>query len=332
MSLCADRRSRVLSVVGVVALLAFLTISTQAAEGAYPGKNGKIAFFDQGDIWVMNPDGTGRTNLTSGPEGGGAPEWSPDGTEIAFSRPEGILVMDADGGNRHQITNEGFSPSWSPDGNRIAYNNGASIRIVNADGTNPTTLQFEQGGNDFDIESGPVWSPDGSEILVGVQNCTFHCVDFFVLSVMADGSGYDYIDSGGPIDWSPNGSEVLYHFDLPGGPPLYRMVRHSGVRQLVSEDGSFGGTWSPDGTKIALAAEHPSGRGEISVVNPDGTNPTVLGLGAVPDWQPIPINSYPRPKSATPFKVSLVPAYTQCTAPNRTHGPPLDSESCNPPT
>ena len=64
---------------------------------------------------------------------------------------------------------------------------------------------------------------------------------------------------------------------------------------------------------------------------PDGTNPTVLGLGAAPDWQPIPINSYARPKSATPFKVSLVPAYTPCTAPNRTHGPPLDSDSCNPP-
>jgi Calx-beta domain len=42
-------------------------------------------------------------------------------------------------------------------------------------------------------------------------------------------------------------------------------------------------------------------------------------------------DGYPRPKSASPLYLSLVPAYEPCTAPNRTHGPPLDSPSCNPP-
>ena len=41
--------------------------------------------------------------------------------------------------------------------------------------------------------------------------------------------------------------------------------------------------------------------------------------------------THPRPKSASPVTVSLVPAYTACTAPNRTHGPPLAFPSCNPP-
>ena len=41
--------------------------------------------------------------------------------------------------------------------------------------------------------------------------------------------------------------------------------------------------------------------------------------------------THPRPKGATPFRVSLVPAYNTCTAPNRTHGPPLAFPSCNPP-
>jgi uncharacterized repeat protein (TIGR01451 family) len=40
---------------------------------------------------------------------------------------------------------------------------------------------------------------------------------------------------------------------------------------------------------------------------------------------------YPRPKGATPLRLSLVPAYRQCTAPNRTHGPALAFPSCNPP-
>jgi hypothetical protein len=42
-------------------------------------------------------------------------------------------------------------------------------------------------------------------------------------------------------------------------------------------------------------------------------------------------SGYPRPKGASPLRVSLVPAYSQCTATNRTHGPPLDHPSCNPP-
>jgi hypothetical protein len=41
--------------------------------------------------------------------------------------------------------------------------------------------------------------------------------------------------------------------------------------------------------------------------------------------------THPRPKGATPLRVSLVPAFKQCTAANRTHGAPLAFPSCNPP-
>jgi hypothetical protein len=41
--------------------------------------------------------------------------------------------------------------------------------------------------------------------------------------------------------------------------------------------------------------------------------------------------SHPRPMAASPQQVALVPAYNQCTAANRTHGPPLDYPACNPP-
>jgi hypothetical protein len=42
-------------------------------------------------------------------------------------------------------------------------------------------------------------------------------------------------------------------------------------------------------------------------------------------------STHPRPKGATPLRVSLVPAFKQCSAPNRTHGAPLAFPSCNPP-
>jgi hypothetical protein len=41
--------------------------------------------------------------------------------------------------------------------------------------------------------------------------------------------------------------------------------------------------------------------------------------------------AYVRPKFASPVRVSLVPAFAQCTSPNRQHGPPLAFPSCNPP-
>ena len=41
--------------------------------------------------------------------------------------------------------------------------------------------------------------------------------------------------------------------------------------------------------------------------------------------------THPRPVGASPARMSLVPAYATCAAPNRTHGPPLAFPSCNPP-
>jgi uncharacterized repeat protein (TIGR01451 family) len=41
--------------------------------------------------------------------------------------------------------------------------------------------------------------------------------------------------------------------------------------------------------------------------------------------------AYDRPLVAPRFQASLVPAYNECTTPNRFHGPPLGSQSCNPP-
>ena len=41
--------------------------------------------------------------------------------------------------------------------------------------------------------------------------------------------------------------------------------------------------------------------------------------------------SHVRPKGATPFRVSITPAFKSCVAANRTHGAPLAFPSCNPP-
>ena len=88
------------TLVGVVAVvLVFGAAGAVPARASFPGANGKIAFYSFGpgtfDIFVMNPDGSDRTNLTGGfwPVHEGVPAWSPDGTDIAFVAAAGVLPV-----------------------------------------------------------------------------------------------------------------------------------------------------------------------------------------------------------------------------------------------
>jgi hypothetical protein len=85
------------------------------------------------DIYTMNGDGSGVVQLTDGAGFNSNPDWSPDGTKIVFqSNRDGdfdIWMMNADGTQLRQVTNEGAgeppafdsAPTWSPDGASIAF-------------------------------------------------------------------------------------------------------------------------------------------------------------------------------------------------------------------
>jgi len=81
----------------------------------------------QADIWVMNADGSGQAQLTSGPDNDLNPAFSPDGTRIAFTREDSagtfsnILLADPAGLNQNvtPLTSSSppvfdFDPTWQP--------------------------------------------------------------------------------------------------------------------------------------------------------------------------------------------------------------------------
>jgi TolB protein len=157
-----------------------------------------------GDIYVVNTDGTGLTNLTNDPEGDGWPAWSPDGSKIAFllNLPSGfhlnreIYIMNPDGTGQINLTNDplkdNFLHTWSPDSSKIAYLSRSpcfypclspfEIFVLNADGTGQTNLT-----NDPAYYPAPVWSPDGSKIAYSSSSpAGYYVSEIYVMN--ADGT------------------------------------------------------------------------------------------------------------------------------------------------
>ena len=66
-------------------------------------------------LWVMNPDGSGRTRLPV--DRAVAPTWSHDGRKIAYYTPtDGVFIANSDGTGIVKVAPAGYEePSWSPD-------------------------------------------------------------------------------------------------------------------------------------------------------------------------------------------------------------------------
>jgi TolB protein len=273
--------------------------------------DGKIAFAGnrdgQGnyDIYTMHPGGSAITRLTMDPANEFHPEWSPDGSRIAFMRdPAGagdIWVMNGDGTGQTQLTSIGgvdSAPAWSPNGAKIAFVRDGEIWSMNADGSGAANLTNDPA-NDLD----PAWSPDGAT--VAFARIAASSIDIWMMN--ADGSNQTNLTPDGTSErapaWSPDGLQIAFGVvSFATGERVQVDIMNadgSGRVNLVSGvSGQFFGAgepaWSPEGARIAFTTDSEAGStaGQLDIwtVSASGTGLTSVTTTASfdefgPDWQ-----------------------------------------------
>ena len=220
------------------------------------------------------------------------------GTQIAFSSRIGrfkeLFVMDMDGSNLRQLTNEhalAMSPAWDPSGEKLLY---TSFRtrvpdLFEIDVFSRSARQITKSAN---LEVSPHYLLGRDRIVLSLSEGNGSSI------VVVDRNGMinkRLTPASGAIDVSPtispDGSQVAFCSNRGGGPQIYIMGSDgSAPRRMsfVSSNYCTSPAWSPKGDKIAFVCRSDAGF-NMFVSGVDGSNPFQLTSGGDnedPDWSP----------------------------------------------
>ena len=285
----------------VCALLALLAPGRLSAQKfAYSSGQGGLS-----EIYVVNIEGSGLTNVTNNPGNDVHPRWSPDGARILFMSdrrggdPE-PFVMNADGSGQRRLTlasDEDAVARWANDGTKILLTKKSGLGRA-AYFANPSGSALTQIGA-LPANDSAQWSPDGSKILY-TSGLNFDNPDWYVFTVASNSTTLTILDIGSEariVGWSADSSRILvHHGPRPFGPwAIYDAA--SGARTYLSGPlFGYDALWSPDSSKILVMHDEEAGYGDnvrYSVVNTDGSGQLEISaifdaLGSVynPTWSP----------------------------------------------
>ena len=230
---------------------------TVPSHAAVPGKNGLIAFQVEGPdgnrIWTVRPNGSDLRLVTTGTADAQAPDWSPDGQWIVFTKNGcKIALIHPDGTGLHRIDPAPggceSDATFTPDGQHLIFEryepaaHDDAIWIMDLDGSN--RRRIGNGGNGE--AHTPEISPDG-------QTVSF-------------------------LSFPPHQLSAIFGIDIDGGeawqitPVLYGMT--------------FKHDWAPDGSRLVMsdnAGEGPVRTSNVLTIRPDGTGIHYLTDYRTPD-------------------------------------------------
>lgn len=267
------------------------------------------------DLWVAAANGSGAPRRLTWTEtaGVGAPAFSPDGRQVAFSaarngRSQIWILPLADGGEAWPLTDlpTGASgPVWSPDGTRIAFGSSLTPRQISGDTAKSRTTVDAAAIRDIDDDREAALAAIREKLRQNADENDPRVVtrldylgetsiqderysQLYVTEVRPGATATqltnELFGSSGP-SWSPDGASLIYsarpplgeyHPDYERESDLYVIPATGGEPRRIAEPdyGEFGPSYTRDGRYIVYVRRH------VAAEVPTGVNSELMVMRA----------------------------------------------------
>ncbi len=265
---------------------------TSAAEDEGSDARSQIVFSSDRSgsfrLWTIDPDGTDLQQLLECADPNSQdvdPAFSPDAKSILFTSTRGgkvgVWLIAADGTGLKRIC-DGGQAEWAPDGKKFAMRKDNKIWTRDLKTGEETQIVPDE----FEICSGPSWSPDGTKIAFA---CRWDAGNGLFLVDWQGGKPVKVYDKKGACEphFSPDGKTLVYETEThictiqPDGTKNRLITYYGGVQRYAQ--------WSPDGKRLVFCqGVTENGPWELYLVPRSGGTPTKLtedGSDMNPDWR-----------------------------------------------